>query len=305
MIAAMRGVPWLTAALMAWALLAAGPAPAAAHDFCLLPESARANPGDPVLIAMHVSEVFPGEVVPWRTGRVVDFFVADSKGRWDVTDPPLEGDPSRARIRLRGAGTAIIALTTEASYIELPGAEFEAYLRHEGHTQAIDQRRAAGRSDAPGRERYTRHVKTIVNAVGTHASVALTRAGLTLEIVPETDLSRLKAGDKLPVRLFYRDAPFIEGQVCATWAGRQADKTDNPASTKADDAGHDDYAWCGRADGAGRALVPIQAAGWQMIRTSRMIPLRDDPKADWHSYWSSLTFEVEGKTPGAAAPGND
>jgi hypothetical protein len=33
-----------------------------------------------------------------------------------------------------------------------------------------------------------------------------------------------------------------------------------------------------------------------MLRTSKMIELHDDPKADWHSFWSSLTFQV-------AAPG--
>ena len=268
-------------------LIAAISTPAAAHDFCLLPESARSQPGDPLLLTMHVSDTFPGEAVAWRTGRIVDFFVTDVRGRWEVVDPVVAGDPARARITLRTAGTALVALSTDASYIELPAKEFEEYLKHEGHTVALETRRKSGRTTAPGRERYTRHVKTVINAAAANASVALTRAGLALEIVPEADLARLRPGDRLPVRLFYRGDPFIEGQVCATWAGR--------------DGGHDTYAWCARSDGAGRALVPIEKSGWQMIRTSRMMPLRDDPKADWHSYWAALTFQVE-EAPGGTTP---
>jgi len=260
-------------------LLATGAAPAAAHDFCLLPEAPRAEPGTPVVIAMHVSDVFPGDVVPWRTGRIVEFFATDSRGRWDVVDPAIEGDPAKARIALRSKGTAVIALSTDAAYIELKPEEFEAYLKHEGHEAILEARRKSGRSETPGRERYSRHVKTVVNAGGPQASVALTRAGLPLEIVPETDLARLRPGSRLGVRVFSGSDPYVEAQICATWAGREG--------------GHDTYAWCGRTDGAGRAQVPIEAPGWQMIRTTRMIPLRNDPKADWQSFWAALTFEVE------------
>jgi uncharacterized protein DUF4198 len=228
---------------------------------------------------MHVSDVFPGEVVPWRTGRIVEFFATDSKGRWDIVEPALEGDPAKARITLRSKGTTVIALSTDNAYIELKPEEFEDYLKHEGHEAILEGRRKMGRSETPGRERYSRYVKTIVNASGPQASVALTRAGLALEIVPESDLARLRPGSRLGVRVFTGSDPYVESQICATWAGRQG--------------GHDTYAWCGKTDGAGRAQVPIESPGWQMIRTTRMIPLRDDPKADWQSFWAALTFEVE------------
>jgi len=259
-------------------LLSSASTLAAAHDFCLLPEPARAEPGAPLLIAMHVSDVFPGAPVPWRTGRIVDFFATDSKGRWDVVDPVIEGDPAKARITLRAPGTAVIALSTDATYIELKPEEFEAYLLHEGNAAVLEARRKSGRAQTPGRERYTRHVKTVVNAAGPQASVALTRAGLPLEIVPETDLARVRPKGRLPVRVFSGADAYVDAQICATWAGRNG--------------GHDTYAWCGRTDGAGRVQVPIEQPGWQMIRTTRMIPLRDDPKADWQSFWTALTFEV-------------
>jgi hypothetical protein len=269
-------------------LLAAVATPAAAHDFFLLAEPPRAAAGAPIAIAMHVSDLFPGEAVPWRTGRIVDFFATDSKGRWDVTDAIVEGNPAKARVTLRSAGTTVFALSTDAAYIELKPEEFETYLKHEGHDTVLESRRRKGQAQAPGRERYTRHVKTVVNAAGPQASVALTRAGFPLEIVPETDLSRMRPGASLPVRVFTGSDPYVEAQICATYAGREG--------------GHDTYAWCGKTDGAGRAQVPIAQPGWQMIRTTRIVPLRDDPKADWHSHWAALTFEAGPAPEKAPAP---
>jgi len=272
--------------IAALAAFAAGAArPVLAHDFCLLSAPPRVEPGAPFDLAMHVADVFPGEAVPWRTGRVAEFFVTDAHGRSDLGTPPLAGDPPRARMTLRGRGTAVVSLVTGPSYIELPAAEFEAYLAHDGHDAVIEARRRAGRTDRPGRERYTRHVKTLLNIGGPSTSVALTRTGLEIEIVPETDLARLAPGGSLPVRVFFRGGPLAGALVCAThddWTG-----------------GHDTYAWCGRLDGAGRAAIPIAAPGWQLIRAAKMVPLRDDPKADWHSYWTTLTFHLDGPPPAA------
>ncbi len=260
-------------------------APASAHDFCLLPGAPTADPGSPFDLAMQVAETFPGEAVPWRTGKIVSMSLFDARGRTEIASPPLEGDPARARLELRAPGTAIVTLVTDASYIELPAAEFDAYLEHDGHTAALETRRQSGKPDIPGRERYTRHVKTILNAGGPSASVALTRAGMMLEIVPQAVLEGLAPGGTLPVRVFFKDAPCADTPICATHEGWQG--------------GHDTYAWCGRLDGAGRALVPITAGGWQMIRASKMVPVKGDPKADWHSYWTTLTFHVAAATPAA------
>ena len=272
--------------LLAASAAAPGAIPEArAHDFCLLPAAPSAQPGSPFDLAMHVDEVFPGEAVPWRAARIVSFSLFDARGKSDIASPPLDGDPAKARLTLRAPGTAMIALETDPSFIEMPGAEFEAYLEHEGHAAAQAARRQAAKSDQPGRERYTRHVKTILNAGGPAASVALTRAGAIIEIVPETAIAGLAPGGTLPVRVFFKDAPYADAPICATHEGWQG--------------GHDTYAWCGRLDGAGRARVPIAAAGWQMIRAAKMVPVKGDPKADWHSYWANLTFHVAAATPAA------
>jgi len=281
--------------LLAVAALLGRPAPAEAHDVVILPSTANPAAGADFDLGMRVAEVFPGEPVAWRTGHVVEFAVIDARGRTDLESPAIAGDPAQARLRLRTPGTAVVALATDPSYLTLEGPQFTAYLQEEGHEVPLAARRG-DKAASPGRERYTRHVKTLLNVAGPNGSVALTRVGLTLEIVPERDLATLAPGGTLPVRVFFRNAPHANGLLCA------ADAADLSAPSAAHDAGaapgggKGPYAWCGRLDGAGRISVPIARAGWQMLRTSKMIELHDDPKADWHSFWSSLTFQV-------AAPG--
>lgn len=270
----------------------AGIGGAAAHDFTILPDVSRPGPNADFALSMWIGAVFPGEKVAWRTGRITEFVIVDAKGRRDIETPVLDGEPPRARLRLRQPGTAVLALSTDPSYITMEAAEFTAYLEEEGHETALAARRAAAAA-AKGHERYTRHVKTVLNAAGPGASVALTRVGQTLEIVPEKDFSTLRPGGSLPVRVFFRNAPYAHGALCAS---DSADLAPNP------DAAHDGgtapgngkgpYAWCGRLDGAGRVSVPLPRPGWQMLRTTKIVEVRGDPKAEWHSYWSALTFEV-------------
>jgi hypothetical protein len=287
--------PVARAVLLTLAVLAASPA-AEAHDFVILASTATPAAATDFDLGMRVAEVFPGELTAWRTGHVLELAIIDARGRTDIESPPIAGEPAQARLRLRAPGTAVVALSTDPSYITLAGPEFTAYLKEEGHEAPLAARRG-DKAAAPGRERSTRSVKTLLNIAGPNASVALTRVGLTLEIVPEKDLATLLPGGTLPVRVFFRNAPYSSGLLCA------ADAVDLAAPTSGHDSGaaapgggRGPYAWCGRLDGAGRISVPIPRAGWQMLRTTKMIDLHDDPKADWHSFWSSLTFQV-------AAPG--
>ncbi|HEV8120638.1 MAG TPA: DUF4198 domain-containing protein [Candidatus Polarisedimenticolia bacterium] len=276
----LAGAVLALAAAVTAAVTAAG-----AHDFSILPSDGKAAPDQPFDLSMHVGVVFPGDEVAWRTGHVVELAIVDARGRRDIETPEIAGDPGKARLSLRIPGTAVVALATDASYITLEAEKFDAYLDEEGHHAAIEARRKGLAPRGEGRERYTRHVKTILNPGGPSASVALTRVGLALEIVPEKSLTALHPGGKIPVRVFFKGEPVPGGRLCATDAGQPGDDA-HP------------YAWCGTLDGAGRIDAPIGARGWEMLRITKMIPIYDDPKADWHSFWASLTFPVDDQAQG-------
>jgi hypothetical protein len=270
-----RPRPAPLAAVAVAALLPAGAAQA--HDFFLIPAAAFGRPGGEVAIAMHVSEVFPGEPTAWRVKRTREFFLVDGEGRLDLAGAPLAGEPPRARVTLRAPGTAVVALVTEATYIEIEPGAFEDYLRMEGHADVLGARAGSGDAARPGRERYTRFVKTLVHA-GAPTPVPLRPVGLKIEIVPEADPAAARPGSDLPVRVLFDGRPYAGGYLCATYAGHSE--------------AHDAYAWCGRTGAEGRAEVPIRAPGWQLLRITRMVPRRGDPRADWESFWAALTFLV-------------
>jgi hypothetical protein len=268
----------------ALAILAAVWPQALAHDFFLIPERSVTPPGEPLAVAMHVSDVFPGAPTAWRTERVEEFFLLDSEGRLDLKGGAIAGEPAAARVALRSEGTSIIALRMAPSRITLKARDFEDYLRHEGHDEILEARAQGRNARSKERERYTRYVKTLVRA-GDPSSVALTALGLPIEIVPEAQPETVTPGGSLPVRVLFEGEPYPGGRLCATHAGHSQE--------------HDAYAWCGRLDAEGRAVVPITAPGWQILRITRMRPVPGGGRIGWESFWAALTFEV---APAPAAP---
>src|SRR6185503_17878328 len=91
----------------------AGAPPLWAHDFYLIPETAAPGAGATIRLALHVSEVFPGDPVDWRADKTSQFFLQDAKGRLDLKDRVPEGKPLMPRVTLRSPGTTVIALVTE------------------------------------------------------------------------------------------------------------------------------------------------------------------------------------------------
>jgi len=51
----------------------------------------------------------------------------------------------------------------------------------------------------------------------------------------------------------------------------------------------------GRTDAGGRIVFTLPRPGSWMINAVHMVPVRDDPRADWESTWASLTFELRGR----------
>jgi uncharacterized GH25 family protein len=279
----MRAVPRLFPVFLVAALAAAAPRAARAHDFFILPSESFPKIPATVEIGMHVTETFPGEPESWRVDRTREFFMVDSAGRTDLKSADYHGSPMKAFIPLQARGSVVFAVVTEPSYIEVPPQHFLEYLTAEGHEAIVKARQQSGQQVQPGKERYTRYVKTLVHAAAEPTATAIRTLGLPIEIVPGAQVATLKPGDTLPVKVILGGKPFPNGLLCATYAGHSDEE--------------DTYAWCGRLDADGKAAVPIQAIGWQLIRITHMQARQDDPKADWESWWASLTFEIPKKLP--------
>jgi hypothetical protein len=95
-----------------------------------------------------------------------------------------------------------------------------------------------------------------------------------VEIVPLADPTGLKAGDTLKVRVLFEGKPLAGARVSAYSRGGEKVKT-RSAVTSA----------------AGEASFPLDA-GPCLVRLVHMRRATADREADWHSFWTALSFAV-------------
>lgn len=259
----------------AFAFLSLGQA-AAAHDFWLRPAEFEATAGAPLSVAFMIGH--GTEVEPWnlRWDRLHSF---TSIGPGGITDHQASvrlaqgKTPPGATVRLEGEGTHTLVTTTYYSFSDLPAPRFNEYLADEGLAAATAARTAAGTTQQPGRELYSRRAKALVQ-VGTTLSPEVTRPlGLTLEIVPQRHPYAADAGTRLPVTVLFRGRPLANALVDLT----ALDKGTEPTQGQ-------------RTDASGTATFDIPREGAWKINVIWAEPIAGRKDAEFTTIFSSLTF---------------
>lgn len=262
-----------------WALAltaAVSIAPARAHDFWLEAAPWRLDRPADVDVSLHVGAA--GEQSPWAAapdrivsfrsiagGRIIDERAAlvfdEAAKRWS------------GRVRVDGAGPVALVLETNDSYIELPAERFNDYVRKEGLTLAAQDRAARGAENSPGRERYSRRAEILMFVGNGPREAPPPSTGATLEIKPLDSPFSLADREPLRFRVSYEGAPLAG----ATVKVESLDIAMIPTRTALTDA-KGGVAFVFPADGAWKVSVV-----WTR-------PLKGDPKADFETVFSSVTF---------------
>jgi hypothetical protein len=266
-----------------------------AHEFWLAPASYRVAVGTAVPLRLLVGQNFAGQAWARPTRRVRRFVRIGPGGAADSTDlrPALLADSLAPALRCPAPGTHLLALTSQLAFIELPPEAFTTYLREEGLGYALRQRQEAGEaSTKPGREAYRRCAKALVLASQGPAArlppalgdTAFRRVlGLPLELVPEQNPYRLRAGAGLTVRVLSLGQP-VPGALVQVWqANPPAAKPSTPTPVT-----H----FTTHTNAQGRVLLRLPGAGPYLLATVRIenTPPTLAARADWLSTWASLTF---------------
>jgi uncharacterized GH25 family protein len=171
----------------------------------------------------------------------------------------------------------VIAYSSLATFVELPAARFEEYLRQEGLERIIDIRAERGDRAKPGREHFYRYAKALLS--GERTSVAATQPmGLPYEIVPDEDPTVGSAAFR--GRVLHRGEPLAAALVVAM------SRSDPSVRLAA------------RSDGHGAFSFVLPRAGVWLIKSVHLVKASMFSRADWDSLWASLTFE----SPEAQAP---
>jgi uncharacterized GH25 family protein len=249
-----------------------------AHDFCLYPSTFRIKEGSKIKVAIHVDDVFPGKHAKWNSARVLRFEHWLGTQKTDLSTVKSLPDSSGVNVKVEQGGTHLFALDWSARLIELKPDLFNQYLSAEGLEHILALRAERGEENKPGRERYSRYVKTLIDAGFGNEEALTSIVGQTIELVPLENPYRKTVGDSLRVKLLFRGQPLNRALISATFAGF----TEKP----------DTYAYSAKTDSEGIVTIPLTKVGPWLVRSVYMLPLTDSTEADYESWWASLTFEI-------------
>jgi uncharacterized GH25 family protein len=257
-------------------LLVFSPSFTQAHDFWMdFGRQWNAAPGETLSLRFLVGHA--GESEDWnlKPERIVAFQAIGGTGASDLKAhvfPAGPNGPGGANLSLKTRGSYLLAFETNATFIELDAVKFQAYLKEEGLTPALDLRKRQGREDEPGTELYSRRAKAIVQAGDAATDSVSTPVGHTLEIVPEKNPLLLSARDPLPVRVYYKGKPLpgVSVHLESLSVGLA------PEVTKITDA-------------KGRVAFDLPRKGAWKVDAVWTEPI-EDPRADFSTVFASLTF---------------
>ena len=248
-------------------------APLLAHDLWIEPATFQPQPGQPVGLRLRVGQALQGDPLPLVAARVRQFMVVDAAGRRSGVGAGHGAEPA-GLLRVTAPGLHIVGYHSLASAVELAADKFDAYLKEEGLDAVIAARAARPASGAMVRERFSRCAKSLLNVGPPNPAQRDRRLGCALELVAEADPSTLPAGQPLPVRLTWGDAPLAGALVVAINKNQPADRQ------------------AVRSDADGRVQLTLGASGMWLVKAVHMVAAPAGSGAEWESTWASLTFEM-------------
>ena len=250
-------------------------APVVAHDFWIQPLRFQVEPGAPLGFTFQVGH---GKFRDrWNNNdRIIVLNDIARGGKRDLRPQLRSGGSADLVTGFAAPGLHVVAMQTNYATSELPAIRFNDYAKAEGLALILAERQRAGNSNAAGRERYSRRAKTMVmigKPTPIDSAIATRPIGLKLEIVPERNPYALDSSRMLPVRILYQGRRLPGATVKLTNLGAD----ERPVATAI-------------TDRAGRAQFRVPTNGAWLINVLWGEPVKGDPKADFDTTFSSLTF---------------
>jgi uncharacterized GH25 family protein len=250
---------------------------AAAHDMFLKPTRYFAPENAEVRIRV-LNGTFVRSENSIARNRLADVSVVSPTRRTplDTAEWGVTGDTSTFHIHARGAGTYVVGVSTRPNVISLSGDDFNLYLQEDGIPDILEARRKAGELQKPAIERYSKHVKTLIQIGRDPSNHYNTVMGYPAEIVPLENPYTLKAGATLRVRT------LVDGKAAANQYVLFGGTTDGNAAIAQKST---------RSGADGIASIPLTQAGVWYVKFINMMPIKVDSLTH-ESKWATLSFQV-------------
>ncbi|NMH61541.1 DUF4198 domain-containing protein [Alteromonas ponticola] len=265
-------------ALVLCSLLLGFQASGFAHDFWLEPGQYIFKESASVPVQFKIGHKDSADNWNLRWDKIVALRLYTPSGVADMAAsivPKTNLLPGFAKSEKLATGTYIIGLESYHSLSELESAKFNDYVKEEGLKEILEYREANGLMQHPGIELYSRKAKTIVQ-VGDELSESVTKPiGHTLEIVPQQHPLKLGNKGALAVKVLFKGKPLQHALIEAAPLAKAKHKEQST-----------------RTDNQGIATFNFSQSGPVMLNVIWGVPLTNNGQADFETYFSSLTFEV-------------
>jgi uncharacterized GH25 family protein len=246
-----------------------------AHEFWLMPSKFKVKVNELFNLTFYVGEDFMGEIWAKKRERTLKLTHFTDTSTTDLTDLVIKSDSNDLTLNFNKEGTHVLAMESKNSFIALEAAKFNDYLKDDGIDNIYQLREKKGELDKPSKELYRRCAKTLIQVGEKKDKTFEHNTGMPLEIIPLQNPYTLKLGSKMTVQVLFDGKPLADKMI-VTW-----DKT---ATTKTRQQKQ-------RTDAKGQMTFPLDKNGQWMISTVHMIPVENNPEANYQSYWGNLTFE--------------
>lgn len=182
------------------------------------------------------------------------------------------------KIRTGQSGTYVAGVSTLPRNIELSSEDFAAYLEHEGLSDVLSQREKLGIDDKAAVEKYSKHVKALLQAGEEPTEDYAKVLGYPIEFIPLANPYRLTVGDQMSFQLLFDGKPLPNQVVHMSWR-------EGPGAKARDEMSR-------RTDEQGEFSFTIDAKGHWYVAS---IYMQESPEQglDYESNWATLTFQID------------
>ena len=250
----------------------------AAHDLFLRAENYFVAPDTDVRLDVLNGTFSKSENAVTRD-RLRDLSVVTADG----VGSPLDragwaetGDTSVITVRVGSSGTYVIGASLLPRAIALDAKDFNTYLAGDGIPDVLAARRRSGELDKPARERYSKHVKALVQVGATRTSGYGAELGYPAELVPLNNPYSLRVGSNLRVRA------VVEGEAVPNQIVIAGGRTPSGARIAQRTV---------RTNRDGIASIRIGSRGVWYVKFIHMERAVSDT-VDYESKWATMTFGV-------------
>ncbi|HKC47009.1 MAG TPA: DUF4198 domain-containing protein [Gemmatimonadales bacterium] len=247
-----------------------------AHDLFLKPESFFLPPQSDVRIAV-LNGSFTASEASVTPDRLRDLSLVGPAGRQPLPHNAWkpQGDSTWLAVHTSAAGTYLIGASLFPRELTLPAAEFNAYLKEDGIPDVLEARTRAGELNKSARERYQKHVKTLLQVGEVRSDAYASVLGYPAELMALSNPYAARVGETLAFRCLVDGKPAARQLVVA--GGEQGGK---PIAERS-----------ARSDSDGVVRFTLDAAGKWYVKFIHMEPVSRD-SLDYESKWATLTFEL-------------